>query len=460
MKRWGKSLLSLFTLAGGMVVVAVVSSVPYLAAAIIFPLLAVGFLYIEDEPPQITSKVDFPADARVGQKFEVKSEISVRGQSGLYMFSFPVPHHFMREGKSNVHLVFLQKGAREARFTYDLIPMRRGRMQVPDTLAFTFPVYAVMNTSETVIPNRSSVVVQPSLSMISRNTIRTKATRFFPKSANSRVGPISTDFNSLRNYMHGDSFRSINWKASARSPTGSLIVNDYFREGLRNFVFISDRGNTMKLGTREDNPLEHSISFILSYSRLLLRNGFNVGIWKVPAWLSRERTFIMPNSGTDQYNRIRDFLMRTEIRSTPNQKYTLNSGLSRVLGETRPAVYLTTNIERENLDQLNNLVDSCLKLGSTVFLIDIVPYGIIAKYQGGSIDTHGISSLFMGSRKQRYSTISRRCRIITWDPVEQTVGNVLSRAMGMTRGCGSTRRSGFSSSSHPPLSRCCSPHRS
>ncbi len=432
MKAWGKSLLSLFTISGSMVALAVVSTVPYLAAAIVFPLLAVGFLYIEHENTSIRMKLDFPESGKVGEKLEVNAEVTVEGQAGLYLFSFPVPSHFTREEKSNVHLAFLSSGSRTLHFSYDVVPLRRGNAAIPNLMAFVFPVYGIHSTTEVMVPAGSHITVQPALTVLSRSNMQTKASRYIPKSANSRVGPMSSDFNSIRGYMAGDSLRTINWKASARSTNGSLYVNDYYREGLRNYIFIADRGNTMKYGTREENPFEYSISFILSYTRILIRNGFNVGLWKVPAWLKKERSYVTPASGSDQYSRIRDFLIRSEIRATPVQNYQMSPGLVRVIGETRPAIFLTTNLETENLAGISGVVRSAIALGGTVCLVDILPYSIITKYKTSLVNSDSVTPLFMGARKKRYASISPGCRIISWDPVEQGVGGTISRAMGLT----------------------------
>ncbi len=35
----------------------------------------------------------------------------------------------------------------------------------------------------------------------------------------------------MRNYVPGDPYKFINWKATARDPGGKVMVNEYEREG-------------------------------------------------------------------------------------------------------------------------------------------------------------------------------------------------------------------------------------
>lgn len=80
----------------------------------------------------------------------------------------------------------------------------------------------------------------------------------------------------IREYVPGDPFKFINWKATARSIEGKLMVNNYEREGLRNVIFLADLGPWMRLGYPHENPLEFGASLILSLTKVLLRYGYNV----------------------------------------------------------------------------------------------------------------------------------------------------------------------------------------
>ena len=91
-----------------------------------------------------------------------------------------------------------------------------------------------------------------------------------------KKGAATLDFKELREYNYGDSFRNINWKATARNITHSNIwpvVNEYEKEG-RNIVWIFlEESNYMKIGVGARNVFAHSYEIIASISSYYIAKG-------------------------------------------------------------------------------------------------------------------------------------------------------------------------------------------
>ncbi|MBH23107.1 MAG: hypothetical protein CMH57_01350 [Myxococcales bacterium] len=91
---------------------------------------------------------------------------------------------------------------------------------------------------------------------------------------------FGTELRELRHHHHGDPFRDIAWKATAR--TGRLMVKEYESEQLLNTYLCLDISSTMRGGYRHaaDVPskLEHALRMAASYARASLTNSDRVGL--------------------------------------------------------------------------------------------------------------------------------------------------------------------------------------
>lgn len=77
-------------------------------------------------------------------------------------------------------------------------------------------------------------------------------------------------FDSLREYEHGDALRNVNWKASAKRPAGDLFVTQFAGEGSTNRVLLAAES----VGQRADSVAEATASVAAH----LLDAGLQVGV--------------------------------------------------------------------------------------------------------------------------------------------------------------------------------------
>ena len=81
---------------------------------------------------------------------------------------------------------------------------------------------------------------------------------------------LGGDLRELREYVPGDPFKLIAWKATARSPNGRPLVKELERETLRVHYLILDIGVTMREGMPGQWKLDHALQLCQSYSRSVL----------------------------------------------------------------------------------------------------------------------------------------------------------------------------------------------
>lgn len=87
---------------------------------------------------------------------------------------------------------------------------------------------------------------------------------------------VSTNFRELRDHTHGDPFRNIAWKATAR--TGKLMVRQFEDEVFTNTSIILDISSTMRGGTPPKTKLSHAVELIAELATTTVRARDRIGL--------------------------------------------------------------------------------------------------------------------------------------------------------------------------------------
>ncbi|MGC8542856.1 MAG: DUF58 domain-containing protein [Vulcanisaeta sp.] len=423
MREFSRVIVVLTVLPIFMALVAVLTASRWYVLSILFPLIIIVIALALSGKPTINITLSLDNDVMyVNDELNIKLKVSVHGGFGLLLIRAPpMPDTSMSEAfelirGNNVHIVF--KGFRNVNreYQYTLRALRRGKYML-DRVEYTY--YNALGIHEPVKYSLSiskEIQVLPRVKIVRRAIGVVRPRQGVPRYPPSRLGPYSTEFRSVRNYVYGDSFKFINWKATARSPGNRLMVNEYEREGLRTAIIVLDLGWWMRYGTAEENPLEYGISLILSLSRVLLRYGYNVGLWVIPAGPS-----VMPTSGISQYYRLLSTLMM--VRSLPLKGYVMPVSLTRIINETRPATILITNITKENVEKLSELMR---QLPTKALIIDISPNTILMK---NLLQKVPCGQWLIRDKRRLYAVLPQSVKIITWDPACEGIGMVMARVL-------------------------------
>ncbi|MBK7938048.1 MAG: DUF58 domain-containing protein [Lewinellaceae bacterium] len=153
-----------------------------------------------------------------------------------------------------------------------------------------------------------------------------------------RIGH-SYEFEQIKNYVQGDDYRSINWKASSRRAT--LMVNQYEDERSQQVYCIVDKSRAMKMPFEGLSLMDYAINTALAISNIILKKQDKAGLLTfsdvIGATLKAERD-------TSQLTRILESLYREKERPGESNYELLYEGVRRLIG-ARSLLLLFTNFE-------------------------------------------------------------------------------------------------------------------
>lgn len=118
--------------------------------------------------------------------------------------------------------------------------------------------------------------VYPHIHELHRVPIKTRFIVPYYGTITTKTAGMGSEFLYIREYIVGDPFKIINWKASMRLRR--WMVNQYEKESLCNVLIILDAREITGKGTPLFNPLEFSVKATASLSYHLLRTRNQVGL--------------------------------------------------------------------------------------------------------------------------------------------------------------------------------------
>lgn len=149
----------------------------------------------------------------------------------------------------------------------------------------------------------------------------------------------SYEFEQIKNYVQGDDFRSINWKATSRK--GDLMVNQYEDERSQQIYCVIDKSRAMRMPFEDMSLLDYAINSTLAISNIALLKYDRVGLLtfsdKIGSYLKADRK-------RNQLKLILESLYRQKER-TLEANYELLYQASRNMIRNRSLIMLYTNFE-------------------------------------------------------------------------------------------------------------------
>lgn len=121
------------------------------------------------------------------------------------------------------------------------------------------------------------VVVYPSFLQMKRYQLMA-ATNQLQEVGSRRLRKIgkSIEFEQIKDYVQGDDYRTINWKATARKT--NLMVNNFMDERSQQVICLIDNGRTMKMPFDGLSLLDYAINATLVLSNVVLMKQDKAGL--------------------------------------------------------------------------------------------------------------------------------------------------------------------------------------
>ncbi|MEM6376909.1 MAG: DUF58 domain-containing protein, partial [Bacteroidota bacterium] len=233
----------------------------------------------------------------------------------------------------------LEPGA-EKRMTYTLRPVKRGVYQFGESHLFIRSRFGLIerrisyNESPMEVPVYPSILQMKNMELLAFN--RTTTAQGIKRIR--RIGH-SYEFEQIKNYVRGDDYRSINWKASSRR--NNLMVNQYEDERAQQVYCIIDKSRVMRMPFNDLSLIDYAINSSLVISNIALQKYDKAGLITFSDKLGAT---IKADSKPTQLNKILTALYKEKERPL-EANYELLYYASRKLISGRSLLLLFTNFE-------------------------------------------------------------------------------------------------------------------
>ncbi|HYE98788.1 MAG TPA: DUF58 domain-containing protein [Planctomycetota bacterium] len=128
------------------------------------------------------------------------------------------------------------------------------------------------------IPGEDRLLVTPRLGRLQRRLVSNLLARAEDAmAATMETAPGQDDYCGLRDYRSGDPLRRIDWKMSARMPSGRLLVREYDDPKSRSAVLLLDTFLPGAGDARRRQRLERAVTFAATLADHLLAEQYTVG---------------------------------------------------------------------------------------------------------------------------------------------------------------------------------------
>ncbi|HEX4416766.1 MAG TPA: DUF58 domain-containing protein [Kofleriaceae bacterium] len=189
--------------------------------------------------------------------------------------------------------------------------------QVLHGAALTFGDALGLFDIEAFFPNPIAVKIFPRTMVV-----RGQAVRAVGGALHEQVGQhhvrrrgLSGELRELREHSHGDPFKFIAWKATARR--GQLMVRDLENEIVTTHIAMVDVGGGMRSGTTGRTPLDWASDGVAALAKAAISNGDRIGL---VGFDTRTVVELAPDTGYHHYLQLVDKLL--DVRSVVDEDLT------------------------------------------------------------------------------------------------------------------------------------------
>ena len=245
-------------------------------------------------------------------------------------------------------------GYSPAELIYHLTPLERGEYRFGRINAFVQGPLGVVSRRYR-LGEEQTVKVYPSFIQLRKYSLQAVASRL-QESGVKRMRKLghSMEFEQIKEYVRGDDYRTINWKATARK--GDLMVNNYTDERSQQIYCIINKGRVMKMPFEGMTLLDYAINASLVLSGVVLQKQDKAGLI---CFGQRIDSFLAADKKPTQINHILEALYKQQTSfSEPDLEKLFSVVRNRITH--RSLLVLFTNFE--SLDSLERTLPTLKRL--------------------------------------------------------------------------------------------------
>lgn len=283
----------------------------------LIPLFMIIFALTINQPRRITIKrLEKELTSYIDEDIAISLEFEVSDGIGLITVADTLPQYFKLVKENNFRALWKGLKRKKQTISYKIKCTKRGIYSLgPLKWEARHPLLLKQTTINVNEDPLKLIVKHKPFSVRRIRSVRTFSEIPLPLGSSSKMGITTIDFREIRDYLPGDPYRSINWKATARRAlqygASPPKVNEFEKEGKRVVWMYLDKSGEMALGPVIRNPFEYAVQAAAGLARFYLERDCRVGLC-IYGSRGAER-IILPDVGGRQYYKILRELTSVEV---------------------------------------------------------------------------------------------------------------------------------------------------
>ncbi len=182
------------------------------------------------------------------------------------------PQFQLRDWEKNAKL----KGNEKVNIPFSLRPVERGEYDFGKLNVFVQSPLSLVKR-RFIFDEEATVIVYPSFMQMRKFQLLGVANQLSEKGEHRlrKIG-ASSEFEQIKEYVRGDDYRTVNWKATARK--NSLMVNTFVDERSQSVICLIDKGRNMRSPFNGMTLMDYAINASLVLSNVALQKQDKAGI--------------------------------------------------------------------------------------------------------------------------------------------------------------------------------------
>ena len=398
------------------------------------PLFFVLLGIVMDIPKKVILKrKELKMESFTGDVIEISVDVLIKDGVGMIVVGDKLPPHFELVGGNNFKVIWKGLQEKKENVRYKVRCTKRGVYNIDNLIWESNHVFNFREPFFKRCDQKLSLFVRPRTLDIRRiRNLKSISNLPMPLGAMHRTGISTTDFKEIRKYGFGDTFRSINWKVTARMATRPLCVpyvNEYEKEGKKIvWLFVDGSEAMVQLGTTISNPFEYALIAVNDLANYYLKRNCLVGVYLV----SSKSRFIFPDIGRSQKYKISRELLTMKIADEEPLREAVEKCQKYMVGSNPLCIILTTLAGKEEEEKISNVIGGIKEIAKhskrhirgspPILLVNILGYYFVAD----SIEKRLAADIL----KVEEIPAKRRIRksgavVVDWDPTKEKLLNVL-----------------------------------
>ncbi|BDS14619.1 DUF58 domain-containing protein [Aureispira anguillae] len=231
------------------------------------------------------------------------------------------------------------KANEQKTYQYKLRPTIRGEYTFHNVNLY---LHTTLSILERRIKHRitQKILVYPSIMQMNRFSLMAIARISTMRGVKKvrRLG-ASYEFAQIRNYVKGDDYRSINWKATSRR--NDLMINQFEDERSQQIFSVIDKGRSMQMPFNGMSLLDYAVNTSLVISSVALQKHDKAGLM---TFSDKIGATVKAEEGSKQLNLIIETLYKEQPRNF-EANYELLYTATKQFIRRRSLIFLYTNFE-------------------------------------------------------------------------------------------------------------------